>query len=82
MRVVSLLPLTKDAKRDIRSHGERWEVVARQMVVYFDRRPGPWLLVQPLTEERAPANDMRAARIETAMRWVHEFNDTDFKVAP
>ena len=81
MRVVSLLPLTKRAKQIVKQHGERWEVVRRQTNVLFDPRPG-WLLVQPLTEERAPANDVRSARVETASRWVHEFNDDNFKVAP
>ncbi|MEX5744693.1 hypothetical protein [Massilia sp. X63] len=82
MRVVSLLPLTKRAKQIVKQHGERWEVVRRQPYVLFAPERGPWLLVQPLTEERAPANDVRSARVETASRWVHEFNDENFKVAP
>jgi len=82
MRVITLLPLSKRAKQLIKQHGERWEVVRKQNQVLFNLAPGPWLLVQPLSEERAPANDMRAARVETASRWVHEFNDTEFKVAP
>jgi hypothetical protein len=82
MRIVSLLPLTKDAKRIVKQHGERWEVRQRWQTVLFSGKPGPWLLVQPLTEDRAPAADMRAARIESASRWVHEFNDDEFKVAP
>lgn len=81
MRVISLIPLTKRAKQIVKQHGERWEVVRRQANVLFSDRPG-WLLVQPLTEERAPANDVRAARVETASRWVNEFNDENFKVAP
>lgn len=82
MRVVSLLPLTKRAKQLVKQHGERWEVVRAEKYVQFTEGAGPWLLVQPLTEERAPANDPRAARIESASRWVHEFNDENFKVAP
>lgn len=82
MRVVSLLPLDKHAKQAIKQHGERWEVVKRQSRVLFTDDPGPWLLVQPLSEERAPANDARSARLETASRWVHEFFDNSFKVAP
>jgi hypothetical protein len=82
MRVVTLIPLSKRAKQIVRQHGERWEVVSRGMRVLFSSSDGPWLLVQPLTEERAPANDVRAARVETASRWVHEFNDDNFKVAP
>lgn len=82
MRVVSLLPLTKRAKQVVKQHGERWEVVKRRDEVIFSQMRGPWLLVQPLTEERAPADTARAARMETASRWVHEFNDDNFKVAP
>ena len=82
MRVVSLIPLTKRAKQIVKEHGERWEVVRREMRVLFSASAGPWLLVQPLTEERAPAHDVRAARVESASRWVHEFNDENFKVAP
>jgi len=82
MRVVSLIPLTKRAKQIVKEHGERWEVVKRQDRVLFLNAPGPWLLVQPLTEERAPAHYVRAARVESASRWVHEFNDENFKVAP
>lgn len=82
MRVITLIPLSKRAKQIVKQHGERWEVVRREVNVLFTDTPGPFLLVQPISEERAPANDMRAARIETASRWVHEFNDEDFKVAP
>lgn len=82
MRVVSLLPLTKRAKQIVKQHGERWEVVRRQPYVLFAPERGPWLLVQPLTEERAPAKDVRSARVETASRWVHGFNDDNFKIAP
>lgn len=82
MRVVSLLPLSKRAKQIIKQHGERWEVVKRQPHVLFDTSYGPWLYVQPLTEERAPAADARAARADSAARWVHEFRDREFKVAP
>lgn len=82
MRVISLLPLTKRAKQIVKQHGERWEVVKRQPHVLFDCRPGPWLYIQPLTEERAPADNARAARLESAACWVHEFNDDNFKVAP
>jgi hypothetical protein len=82
MRIVTLIPLTKRAKQIIRQHGERWEVVRRQPYVLFAAEHGPWLLVQPLTEERAPANDVRAARVDSASRWVREFDDVDFKVAP
>ena len=82
MRVVSLIPLSKRAKQIVKEHGERWEVVKRQDRVLFLNTPGPWLLVQPLTEDRAPANDVRSSRLESASRWVHEFNDENFKVAP
>ena len=82
MRVVSLIPKTKHAKQLVVRHGDRWEVVRRQPNVLFSAEHGPWLMVQPLTEERAPASDVRSARIETASRWVHEFNDENFKVAP
>jgi len=82
MRIITLIPLTKRAKQITKQHGERWEVVRRQMRVLFDDKQGPWMLVQPLTEERAPANDMLSARVESASRWIHEFNDTNFKVAP
>jgi hypothetical protein len=82
MRVVSLIPLTKRAKQIVKQHGERWEAVRSEPRVLFSDLAGPWLYVQPLTEERAPANDIRAAKIESACRWVHEFNDENFKVAP
>jgi hypothetical protein len=82
MRVITLIPMSKRAKQIIKQHGERWEVVRKKSVVLFNCNPGPWLYVQPLTEERAPANDARAAKIESASRWVHEFNDDNFKVAP
>lgn len=82
MRIVSLLPLTKQAKQTVKQHGDRWEVVRREAQVLFSRGAGPWLYVQPLTEERAPADNARAARLDSAARWVHEFDDEDFKVAP
>lgn len=82
MRIISLIPLSKRAKQLVKQHGDRWEVVKRQDTVLFSDKAGPWLLVQPLTEERAPAMDMRSARLETASRWVHEFYDHNFKVAP
>lgn len=82
MRVVSLLPLSKRAKQLVKQHGDRWEVLRREKNVLFSRGIGPWLYIQPLTEERAPATDARSARLESASRWVHEFNDEDFKVAP
>lgn len=82
MRIVTLIPLSKRAKQITKQHGERWEVIELRMTVLFSDDRGPWLLVQPLSEERAPANDMRAARIESASRWVHEFSDPEFKVVP
>jgi len=82
MRIVTLIPLTKRGKQIVKKHGERWEVVRSQPYVLFDPARGPWLYVQPLTEERAPADNMRAARIESASRWIHEFSDENFKVAP
>lgn len=82
MRVVSLIPKTKRGKQIVKQHGERWEVVRSQRYVLFNAERGPWLYVQPLTEERALANEARAARIESACRWVHEFSDENFKVAP
>lgn len=82
MRVVSLIPMSKRAKQLVKQHGDRWEVVRREVNVLFTDKPGPFLLVQPLTEERAPASDVRSAREESASRWVHEFTDDDFKVAP
>lgn len=82
MRIVTLIPLSKRAKQLVKQHGDRWEVVRRQPRVLFSDAAGPWLMVQPLSEERAPASDMREARIETASRWLHEFNDENFKVAP
>lgn len=82
MRIVSLIPLTKRAKQIVKQHGERWEVVRKEARVLFSDNGGPWLYVQPLTEERAPATTIQAARIESATRWVHEFNDENFKVAP
>ena len=82
MRVVTLIPLTKRARQIVKQHGERWEVVKSQLSVLFQATPGPWLYVQPLTEDRAPADNARAARVESASRWVHEFYDQNFKVAP
>lgn len=82
MRIISLIPKTKKAKQLIKSHGHRWEVVEARSTVLFDTRNGPWILIQPLTEERAPADGMRAARIESASRWIHEHSDANFQVAP
>jgi len=82
MRIVTLIPLSKRAKQIVKQHGDRWEVIRRDVNVLFTDAAGPFLLVQPLTEERAPANDIRTSRIESASRWVHEFTDEDFKVAP
>lgn len=82
MRIITLIPLTKAARRIVRQHGERWEVVRSEQRVFFASDAGPWLLVQPLTEERAPASNARAARVDSAARWVHEHFDLDFKVAP
>lgn len=82
MRVISLIPLNKEAKKTVKQHGDRWEVVKRQQRVMFSDADGPWLYLQPLSEERAPAHDVRSARLDSAARWVHEFYDTNFKVAP
>lgn len=82
MRVITLIPMDKRAKQIVKQHGDRWEVVLRMRAVLFSDMQGPWLYVQPLTEERAPAHDARSARLESAARWVHEFNDQGFKVAP
>lgn len=82
MQALTLIPLTKRAKQIVKQHGERWEVVNKRDRVLFSDKDGPWLYVQPLTEERAPADNARAARIESAARWVHAFNDENFKVAP
>ena len=82
MRVVTLIALNKHAKQIVKQHGERWEVVRSAPYVLFIAERGPWLLVKPLTEERAPASGIRAAKIVTPLRWVHEFSDENFKVAP
>lgn len=82
MRVITLIPLSKRGKQIVKQHGDRWEVVQRVQRVFFAAAAGPWLYIQPLSEERAPASDMRAAREDSASRWVHEFSDEDFKVAP
>lgn len=82
MRIISLIPLSKRGKQIVKQHGERWEVVESSARVLFDPAQGPWLLVQPLTEERGLPTNAREARLESASRWVHEFNDEDFKVAP
>lgn len=82
MRIITLIPQNKRAKQIIKQHGERWEVVRLRYNVLFDERHGPWLLVQPITEDRAPADSYAAAKIESATRWIHEFNDDEFKVAP
>lgn len=82
MRIVTLIPLTKRAKQIVKQHGDRWEAVRSQPYVLFSPERGPWLYVQPLTEERAPAQNPREARIDSAARWVHEFKDENFKVAP
>lgn len=82
MRIVTMIPKTKRGKQLVKQHGERWEVTRLEMSVLFTDRHGPWLLVQPLSEERAPADDLQAAKIESASRWVHEFFDDEFQVAP
>ena len=82
MRVISLIPKNKEAKKLIKIHGDRWEVIEARSQVAFDGRRGPWILIQPLTEERAPADNIRASRIESASRWVHEHNDVNFQIAP
>ena len=82
MRIVTLVSQTKRGKQIIKQHGDRWEVVRREVSVIFTSAPGPWLLLLPLTEERAPAEDVRAARMESASRWVHEFSSEHFKVMP
>jgi hypothetical protein len=82
MRIISLIPLTKRGKQLVKQHGERWEVIELRNRVLFTDKHGPWLLVQPLTEDRAPSQSFRDARLESAARWVHEFNDDNFKVAP
>jgi len=80
MRVVTLAPLTPTAKRIIKAHGERWEVIRKGDLSAWNG-PGPWLLVQPLTEERAPSATVRQARVETAMCWINEFNDEVFYIS-
>lgn len=82
MRVVTLLPLSKRAKQIVKQNGDRWEVVRKELRVLFSERAGPWLYLQPLSEERAPADTIQASKIDSAARWVNEFNDEDFKVAP
>lgn len=73
MRVITLAPRTASAKRIIKAHGDRWEVIKK---LDFE------ILIQPLSEERAPSATVRQARVETAMRWINEFNDENFKVMP
>ena len=82
MRIVSLIPLTSRAKQIIKQHGSRWEVIEKRQRVQFSDWSGPWLLVLPLTEERAPAMTVAEAKLDSASRWVHEFTDDNFKVAP
>lgn len=82
MRIISLIPLSKRGKQIVKQHGDRWEAVRLESNVLFSEQRGPWLFIQPLTEDRAPAHDVRSARIESATRWIHEHNDPDFKVAP
>lgn len=82
MRIVTLIPLSKRAKQIIKASGQRWEVIRLEMKVLFSDEKGPWLFVMPLSEERAPDSDVRAARVDSQSRWVHEFSDENFKVAP
>lgn len=82
MRIISLLPISKRGKQLVKQHGERWEVIKKQNKVLFSTDTGPWLYIQPLSEERAVANNARDARLESASRWVHEHRDSNFKVAP
>lgn len=82
MRIISLLPTSKRGKQIVKQHGQRWEVVESRQRVLFDNRNGPWLLILPLTEERALPKTVAEAKSESASRWVHEFNDENFKVAP
>lgn len=82
MQIVTLAPLTKRGKQLVKQHGDRWEVINKRDTVIFSELPGPFLLVQPITEERAPANDIRSARKESASRWVNQYADENFKVMP
>lgn len=82
MRVVTLIPLSKKGKQIVQKHGDRWEVVDRKDTVLFTTNSGPFLLVLPLTEERAPAMTAAEAKLDSASRWIHEFTDANFKVAP
>jgi hypothetical protein len=82
MRIVTLVPLTKRAKQIINRHGERWEVVKQSPTVLFASIRGPWLYIQPLTEERGLPATVAEAKVESASRWIHKYFDNDFKVVP
>lgn len=82
MRIITLLPKTKRAKQIISQNGPRWEVVGLRPRVLFSDEPGPWLYVMPLTEERGLPTTVAQAKVQSATRWVHEFHDDNFKVAP
>lgn len=82
MHVITLIPKSKQGKQLVKAHGDRWEVLEQREYVLFSDRAGPWLLAVALQEDRAPANDMRAARIDSSSRWIHMHDDEHFKTAP
>lgn len=82
MRVITLIPQTKRAKQIVKQHGDRWEVIQSRKLVLFSDGNGPWLFVQPLTEERGIPKTVAEAKTESATRWVHEHFDSEFKVSP
>jgi hypothetical protein len=82
MRIITLVPKNKRAKQIIKQHGDRWEVIKSLQTILFNPHPGPWLYIQPLTEERGLPTTVAEAKIESATRWVHEHFDDNFKVVP
>lgn len=84
MRVITLIPMSKRGKQIIKQHGDRWEVQRQEPKVQFSDDVGPWLFCIPLSEERGLPNNFYEAKQlqDTASRWVHEFFDNNFKVAP
>ena len=52
-------------KNRIRELGSEWKLIQTVMAVGFSSEPGPWLMVEPISNSNKG-------------RWIHKTNDIDF----
>lgn len=59
---------TQKGKNRIRENGAEWILIRAKDRVIFSNKPGPWWLIEPITNHRENS------------RWVHSTDDIDFEI--